>query len=101
MHKSTGSLEATDRASAAVQKTVNRVTLQAMLEKIDSTDYLLHGITTICIVTMKNGYKVIAHTTPADPDNFDAELGRTHAREAAIRLIWPLEGYLLREKLGG
>ena len=31
--------------------------------------------------------------------NFDAELGRTIARQNAREKIWLLEGYLLRQKL--
>lgn len=95
------SLEHDDRASAAVQKTPNRVPLQAMKEKIKAVDYIMHGVTTICVITLANGFKVIGHTTPADPENFNAELRQQFAYETALRQVWPLEGYLLREKLSG
>ncbi|HAL1282790.1 TPA: hypothetical protein H5R18_004651, partial [Escherichia coli] len=35
----------------------------------------------------------------ASPENFDAEIGRKVARKNAIEKIWPLEGYLLKQKL--
>jgi len=34
-----------------------------------------------------------------DAANFDMNLGRKYAFEDAIRQIWPLEGYLLAERL--
>lgn len=54
---------------------------------------------TICIVTMQNGFTVIGKSAPASAANFDADKGRLFAYEDAIRQIWPLEGYALREKL--
>jgi N4 Gp49/Sf6 Gp66 family protein len=42
---------------------------------------------------------VIGKSAPADPKNFDRELGREFAKENAIRQLWELEAYLLREKL--
>lgn len=54
---------------------------------------------TIAVVYLENGYFVTGQSAPADPDNFDKELGQTFAREDAVRKIWPMEGYLLRQKL--
>lgn len=55
--------------------------------------------TTICMITMKNGFTVIGHSTPADPRNYDAAVGRRYAYENAFRQLWQLEGYLLVEYL--
>lgn len=55
--------------------------------------------TTVCCLTLKNGFTVIGKSASASPENFDEELGRKIAREDARRHIWELEGYLLREKL--
>jgi hypothetical protein len=54
---------------------------------------------TICIVTLRNGFTVIGKSAPASPENFDAELGAKLAYEDAVRQIWPLMGYALRQKL--
>jgi hypothetical protein len=54
---------------------------------------------TICLLTMRNGFTIIGKAAPADPQNFDPELGRKFAREDAIRQVWPLMGYALRDKL--
>lgn len=106
------SLQVTDDAAAAVQKTPNRVSLQSIEDKIAAqytftADQALNEaplmeslkILTICIIVMKNGFTVIGKSAPADAENFNAELGAKFAHEDAIRQLWPLEGYALREKL--
>lgn len=54
---------------------------------------------TICVLVLDNGFTVHGISGVASPENFDAEIGRKIARQNAINQIWPLEGYLLREKL--
>lgn len=56
-------------------------------------------VLSICILVMQNGFTVIGKSAPASPENFNADLGRKFAYEDAIRQLWPLEGYALREKL--
>lgn len=105
-------LQITDDLSADVQKTPNRVSLKSMEDKIvaeymftaDSAlkDAPIHDslkILTICILVMENGFVLIGKSAPADAENFNAELGAKFSREDAIRQLWPLEGYALREKL--
>jgi hypothetical protein len=54
---------------------------------------------TICMLVMKNGFTVIGKSAPADPRNYDEQLGRKLAYEDCIRQVWPLMGYELRSKL--
>jgi hypothetical protein len=64
--------------------------------------YVFPGTTvTVCALTLRNGYVVVAHSASASPENFDAAIGRRIARDRARDQIWQLEGYLLREKLAG
>ena len=96
------SVETTEEMSAAVQKTPHRVTLDSIKAKRVSTQYVRPETTphmTIAIVTMENGFVVIGKSAPADPGNYDAQLGEQFAEEDAIRQLWQLEGYLLREQL--
>lgn len=96
------SLQVTDDQSKAVQKTPNRVSLESITEKVDRVEYINPELAphfTIAIVKLKNGYLVTGESAPADPENFNAELGRKFAYENAIRKVWPMEGYLLCEKL--
>lgn len=96
------SLRTGDAQAAAVQKTPNRVTLDAMLAKIQHEQTInpsSQPTMTICVMTLQNGFVLVGKSAPADPANFDAELGMKFAREDCIRQMWPLEGYLLREEL--
>lgn len=54
---------------------------------------------TICILVLRNGFVVIGKSAPASPENFDEEKGKTFAREDAIRQLWPLMGFSLRDRL--
>lgn len=54
---------------------------------------------TVCVLTLRNGYNTVGQSAAASPENFDEELGRKIARENARNLIWPLEGYLLKQSL--
>ncbi|OXJ16323.1 Gp49 family protein [Burkholderia sp. HI2500] len=54
---------------------------------------------TICVLTLRNGFTVTGESACASPENFDAEIGRKVARANAIQKIWPLEGYLLKQRL--
>jgi len=53
----------------------------------------------ICILVMRNGFTVIGKSAPASPENFNAELGQKLAYEDAVRQLWPLMGFALRDKL--
>lgn len=96
------SLEIADQESAAVQKTKHRVTLDSMVAKIVNEEYI-HPKSiphmTLCILTTDNGFALVGKSTPADPENYDEELGHKFAKEDALRHMWPLEAYLLRERM--
>lgn len=62
--------------------------------------YVFPGTTlTVCCLTLKNGACVTGESACVSPSNFNAEIGQKIAKENAVREIWALEGYLLREKL--
>ena|SRR5258708_275969 len=101
------SLEATDRASAAVA-TNPRVSLDNIRAEINTVNYISGGIIsgdeadntfTICMIKMQNGFIVIGKSAPASPENFNEELGRKFAYENAVRELWPLMGFALRDRL--
>jgi hypothetical protein len=78
-----------------------KVTLDGIKAKIKGETYLVlpDGRTTICQLTLENGYSINGHSACVDPREFDRDLGRKYAFEDALRQIWPLEGYLLAEKM--
>lgn len=104
-------LEQTE-AECAANATAPRVSLKDIEDKIvaryDFTadkagfpipvEYSL-GLLSICILVMRNGFTVIGKSSPASAANFNAQLGAKLAYEDAIRQLWPLEGYALRERL--
>ena len=98
----TSSLEISDKLAQEVQKTPNRVSLQDLEDNIKAVEYYspkIDPLFTMCVIQLKNGFVVTGESAAADPLNFDIEIGHKFAREAAIRKIWPLMGYSLREKL--
>ena len=99
-----GSLETTDAESAAVQKTPNRVTLESMKAKISAEEYFHPASApqlTVCVLKIDNGFCLVGKSAPADPGNFNAELGKKFAYEDALRQMWQLEGYALCSQLAG
>lgn len=54
---------------------------------------------TFCVLVLRNGFTVTGESACASPENFDAEIGRKVARQNAVAKIWPLEGYLLKQRL--
>jgi hypothetical protein len=79
----------------------NKVTLEGIQAKIKGEVYLVlpDGKSTLCILTLENGYTIKGISACVDAANFDINIGRKIAFEDAIRQIWPLEGYLLAEKM--
>jgi hypothetical protein len=57
------------------------------------------GLLSICILVLSNGFTVIGKSAPASPQNFDRELGKKFAYDDAIRQLWPLMGFALRDRL--
>lgn len=73
--------------------------MPAREETFDEPDPL--RVLSICLLVMRNGFTVIGKSAPASAENFNAELGRQLAYEDAVRQLWPLMGYALRDKLAG
>ena len=107
------SLEAAE-AECAKGRTAPRVSLEDIKANVATEAFFTAGaagealglpmheaanLLTICIVTVKNGFTLVGKSAPASADNFDAELGQKLAYEDAIRQLWPLMGYALRETL--
>lgn len=96
------------RSEAAVEKEIQDKNLNAPRlspEKIDAVivadDYHVFPgtTTTVCLLTLENGFSVVGESACASPENFNAELGRKIAYDNARNKIWQLEGYLLRQRL--
>lgn len=54
---------------------------------------------TLCLLYMKNGYVVIGKSACVDASKFNTAIGEKYAYEDALNNLWPLEGYLMAERL--
>lgn len=90
----------TEAADALVlSKPAPRVTVDSIRAKICAVEYARADVMTVCFIHLENGYIVQGSSAPASSENYDYEVGKRYAYDDAFRKIWPLEGYLLREKL--
>jgi hypothetical protein len=80
---------------------MNTVTLHQIESKITGETYTLlpNKRTTICQLTLANGFTVEGKSACVAIENYDRLTGERLAREDAVRQIWQLEGYLLAEQL--
>lgn len=79
----------------------NKVTFAQISSKIKNECFIVlpDGRTTLCQLTLENGFTVNGTSCVVHASNFDVEMGRRIAFENAMHEVWNLEGYLLTEKL--
>ena len=81
-------------------KAAPRVTRESIEAKIASVNYhVFNDVLTLCLITMRNGFVLHGLSAPASPAKYDKAVGERYAYDDAFRQLWPLEGYLLRERL--
>lgn len=79
-----------------------KITPDLIKGRIASVDYLKRGETsTICTITLDNGYAVHGHSACVDPANYREDLGQKIAYDDAFRQLWPVFGFLLAETKAG
>lgn len=78
-----------------------KVTLEEVEAAIVREDYtiLQDGRTTICLLTLDNGFTVRGESSCVHIGNFDEVKGRTYSRERAISLVFAYLGFRLADKL--
>jgi len=78
----------------------DRVTISDMQAKVKTSTYtrLPDSTTTVCQITLVNGYTLIGTSACVDPANFNQALGEKYAYEKAFNQLWDLEGYLLKQR---
>lgn len=77
-----------------------KVSLNDIFGKVKECQYLVvpGSTTTVCYLTMQNGFTILGQSSCVDPKEFNIALGEKYAYEDAIDKIWQLEGYLLAER---
>lgn len=76
-----------------------KVTAEALAAKIVDAQYVVmpDGRTTICQLTMENGFTVRGESSCVSIENFNKELGEKYSYQKAFDKAWAFEGYLLAE----
>lgn len=57
--------------------------------------------TTVCCLTLRNGFQVVGSSACVDPRNFNEAVGRDLSYQAARNQVGLLEAYLLQERRWG
>lgn len=78
---------------------MTKVTLQEIEDNIIKQEFVVHGLMTLCILTLKNKFNVVGESACVDPAKYNLEKGKQFAREDAIQKCWPLMGYALRTRM--
>lgn len=75
----------------------NKLSQEDIESAIVSEEYTKMGMkTTVCLLTLRNGFEIVGTSGCVDPLNFDEAIGRKFAKEQAVDKIWMLEGYKLQ-----
>jgi hypothetical protein len=76
-----------------------QVTAEALAAKIVDVQYVVmpYGRTTICQLTMENGFTVGGESSCASVKKFNAQIGREYSYKSALDKAWAFETYLLAE----
>jgi hypothetical protein len=90
----------------AAGKTAPRITPQDLDDALDPMVepqyYQFPGTTvTVCALTCRNGYVVVGQSSSISLENFDGNIGREVAFKDARSKLWPLLGFLLKDRLAG
>lgn len=81
--------------------TAPRLTPEAIDEQIVAEAYhhFPNSRTTVCMLTLRNGFEVIGSSASVAAENFNPEIGKTVARRKARDAVWEFEGYRLKTHL--
>lgn len=80
-----------------------RVTLDDVNKAVLAETYTLlpNGRTTVCQLTLDNGFTVEGQSACVSVENYNEELGNKIARENALDKVWLVLGFRLADKLAG
>lgn len=76
-----------------------RVTEEMIQSLVKDATFYIHQHLTICVLELQNGFFLVGQAAPADPDNFQVDVGAHYAMVDALRQVWKLEGYRLRQEM--
>ncbi len=74
-----------------------RITPEAVQKEIVNCEFIIRGVLTICILTLRNGTMITGEAACVYPENFNAEKGAEISRQKAEARVYALEGYLMAQ----
>ena len=78
----------------------NKLGVEDLRNIISKAEFIKMGEkTTICCLTLKNGFEVVGFSACVDKDNYDKDIGEDNAYDTAFEKLWELEGYKLQYDL--
>lgn len=82
------------------EKLPNKLSMGHILDTVLRADYWRLGetTTTVCQLTLKNGFTVVGTSACIDPLEFNKAIGEKVAWDNALDKVWELEGYLLQQR---
>lgn len=72
------------------------VTMEKIEANIKDTTFYYHGLMTICVLELQNGFTVTGESACAHPDRYNKEMGEKIASDNAKQKCWALMGYALK-----
>jgi hypothetical protein len=77
------------------------ITEEHIKSKIKGTTYIVmpDGRTTVCQLSLANGFSVIGTSSCINANEFNLPIGREIAYKNAFQKVWELEGYLATNNL--
>ena len=72
---------------------MKKITIDDIHNRVHSVKYFFDENTTICSLTLVNGFKVIGESHCRNPAEYSQALGEQAATNSAIQKIWDLEAY--------
>jgi len=79
--------------------TVKPVDLEEMIDSAEREEQVFFGKAMIVCYQLRSGFTVMGISSVVNPKKFDIELGRQVCRKHALQQLWPLEGYVVQQKL--
>lgn len=87
-------------AALAASPSPTRITPDYIKSRIADVNYHRRNeTTTLCTITIDNGFSVHGYSACVDAANFRQDLGEKISYDNAFAQLWPLFGFLLAEKV--
>lgn len=79
---------------------LNKLTIEEVEAAISTVEFVKLGKkTTVCVMTLHNGFEIIASSSCVSPELYSQEIGEAIARERATEKIWELLGFNLQQTI--